>query len=597
MFSAYTIKKVLPRLVIAVIAIQLSWWLCIAAIQLNNAIAHGIEGLLYAPFGGAKGVGLVNSLATTGAAGVGAAATSGVAIGSIAAVGIAAGPGTVIGLLAMAGTALLGALIALFLLVLRRVVIVFLVLTAPIAIIAWVLPGTQKLWKLWWESFMKLLLVYPMILGLIAAGKIAAYVTSQTSENSFLAFFIIVICYFGPFFLIPALLKLSGAAFATITGAVNNRSKGAFDRLRNVRANEAKKNKARFLAGSRYSERNALGRRVNRIGQGVGVGARGRFGLGQTGREAVDLSMQAKADEALKNDPMLQKLAFNDDGNAVLALSGGSRAGAEAAARDLFTDEHGNYDEARANRALAAASAVGFSRQNAQAAMNTLAQNKARAVASGARGRAQVQAGINRLLSGDATGATAGNAGQADNLRSSFAYNASGAGRGDLGGTDWHAHSDSGVGTASLAGFERTGLYQAANGHQSGVSGATDDAVNLLGTGDVEDATRAAIHYEELGAMLPNASGAVRDEILESRRRLEAAGVRTVMGQQVIDPATGAPLQETRRVAYDNNDPTHATWSAADRTRGWRNETVDVTLGDRARAQARTYERPDPNHI
>lgn len=324
MFSAYTIKKVLPRLLIAAILIQLSWWLCIQAIALNNVVAHGIEGLMYAPFGGAKGLSIANDLIPGGAATGAAAAVSGVAVGGFVAASFATGGGTVVGLLALAGTALLGALIALFLLVVRRVVIVFLVLTVPIAIAAWILPGTQKLWKLWWESFIKLLLVYPMILGLIAAGKIAAYVTAQSNTNDFLSFFIIVICYFGPFFLIPALLKLSGAAFATITGAVNNRGKGAFDRLRNVRANEAKKNKARFAAGERFNND-----RLNALSTRVGTK---RLGFGRVGRAAYQQKMEIASMEHAKsaagqsgqhNDGMLQAQTYASEREARAGLAAG----------------------------------------------------------------------------------------------------------------------------------------------------------------------------------------------------------------------------------------------------------------------------------
>lgn len=263
MFSAYTIRKILPRLLIAVIAIQLSWSLVLLAVRLNNDVAHGLEALFYAPFGGIKSFDL--GAIVTGNGGSAAAFTG--SFFGLAAAGtigfLTLGPGTLVGVLALAGTAALGLLVALFTLILRRAVLLFLIVIAPLAIVAWVLPGTDKFWKLWWESFSKLLIMYPLILLMIAAGRVFARVaaaagsTSNTPGAALLTFGMIVLGFFGPLFLIPATLKLAGTAFATITGAVNNKGKGAFDRLRGVRGNEAKKNSTRHLdhAGRRITSR------------------------------------------------------------------------------------------------------------------------------------------------------------------------------------------------------------------------------------------------------------------------------------------------------------------------------------------------------
>jgi hypothetical protein len=364
-----------------------------------------------------------------------------------------------------------------------------------------------------------------------------------------------------------------------------NRERGIFDKQRKYRDGQTQRRRRDVLSGNAQDRLSrAIG--VNAVGRRLGVGARGRFGFGETGRGALDLQSQINADEYLKSNPLLQKLQFDDDANNVMGLSGGTEAGARQAARDLFTDENGNYDSARAERAVARARAVGFSRSNAQAALTTMAQNKSRAVAVGARGREQVQAGINRLAGGNEV--------MAGSLRDSFAYNSNSAGRGDLASTNWNATSDSGISTASLEGFRRSSLYQASNGHQNGVIGATNDSLNLLATGRHEDALRAAIHYAELESLKSSGSGPIADAANEQMRRMEIAGIGAVLQSQMLSQ-NGGPVQENRRVDYDSSNPAHTSWSSEEKARGWRTEARNLTLGDMARREARPYDPPNPN--
>src|SRR6185436_18488033 len=55
-FDAYTIRRLLPRILIAAILTTLSWFLCKLFINFTNDLGMGIKGLLYAPFGGAANV-------------------------------------------------------------------------------------------------------------------------------------------------------------------------------------------------------------------------------------------------------------------------------------------------------------------------------------------------------------------------------------------------------------------------------------------------------------------------------------------------------------------------------------------------------------
>lgn len=347
MFSAYTIKKIAPRLLIAAIMIQLSWWVVIEAIAINSEIAHGVEGLFYAPFGGIEKFlslgNLIQSAGSAGTFGVTSVFLSAAAGGAV----FASGGASVLGILALAGTAALGLLIAILTLVLRQAVLLFLVIIAPLAIVAWVLPGTERLWKLWWETFTKLLLVYPLILMAIAAGRIFAYVSASSGGNQMIGFILVVLGFFGPLFMIPALLKLSGSVFNSIAGVANNRSKGMFDRLTKARGSAAEKARERRYSGKTFkggTEDNFRGR-INRGAQAAlltpSVGGfnptkwRGRVGAAMTGS-----SIQQR-DKMLNDDSYTWK--GNDGFNRAV-----SETNNEQQLRDLLL-ERNLYDPSNAN--------------------------------------------------------------------------------------------------------------------------------------------------------------------------------------------------------------------------------------------------------
>lgn len=177
--SAYTVKKALPRLVIATMFIALSYDICVFLIDFVQTIGAGIHGLLITPFRGVftpdltPDSTLVDILpkpeGVSGALGsvlIGWAAYSG--IGAVVGGGLLA---TLAGFIGIAALTLLGVYV---LLLLRHTLIIALLLLAPLAILAWIFPGRDKLWGLWSKTFMLMLWFYPLIMMTTAIGKIMA---------------------------------------------------------------------------------------------------------------------------------------------------------------------------------------------------------------------------------------------------------------------------------------------------------------------------------------------------------------------------------------------------------------------------------------
>jgi hypothetical protein len=216
--DAYTIRKVLPRLLIAAVAITLSWQLMQFFVKMTNDLGYGIRFLIYQPFAGLHSPVLGSS--TT------ALATLPLLIG-VTAYGF-------VGLLSFMMTAALAVLVGFIVLLLRQLIIIMMIIIAPIAIVAYIMPNTQRMYKMWWESFSKALLMFALISGLIATGRVFSVVAGLNSSSP-LDQLVSFVAYFLPYLLLPATFKYAGSALQGASNLVNSRAQGGFEKLRKGR--------------------------------------------------------------------------------------------------------------------------------------------------------------------------------------------------------------------------------------------------------------------------------------------------------------------------------------------------------------------------
>lgn len=346
--DAYTVRKLLPRLLIAAIFIALSWDILEFLVGLSNEAGVGIRTLIYAPF---------SELASDNELGGGSAwAITLISTGAALFFGW-------LGLLSFALTGLLAALVAFAILVFRKMLIYFLVMMAPFAIACYVLPNTQKLWETWKTGLASVLIVFPIISAFIAIGRVFS-VTAYNSEvagSEVVNQLISLIAYFAPYFLISLAFRLAGGFVATVGGFVNDRSKGAFDRLKNFRSKKVAENTQKMKEGRRFADRNPLARAFNTTTLGLGTGAKGHFGLGARGAEARDqASRNAKANiqnsaayKAIQDDdPALEAATYGDANSALRGLM--ARGHSEAEARRAVNAVHSSIGFGRAQQIAAA---------------------------------------------------------------------------------------------------------------------------------------------------------------------------------------------------------------------------------------------------
>ena len=210
----YDIKKILPRLIVTVILVNTSFYICAAINDIVNIVGAGAYTLL---------------------SGLGGGATES-PISHVAS-GLVVGLAVVVLALFFLGTALLAILGFIAALAFRQVLVVVLIVISPLAFVAWLLPNTEKWFKSWWTNFTKLLFVYPIIMAVFGATRVLEYISFQATSasadggmDSVITWVMQVVIWgviqIAPILALAPVMKMGGGLMGKIQGGVN-KVKGA----------------------------------------------------------------------------------------------------------------------------------------------------------------------------------------------------------------------------------------------------------------------------------------------------------------------------------------------------------------------------------
>ncbi len=231
--SNYGVKKMLPRLIIAAILVNLSFFICAAAVDISNVIGHSIKGSIDSVTNGIN--------ITSGDTGWDSAWNgndppqwSGL-VTFILAGGILIYAG--LSVLLPIGIAALAAIVTVVVvLTLRQALILLLVVVAPLAFVAFLLPNTEGWFKKWRGLFATLLLMFPAIALIFGASTLAGKIVMGGADGPPLIKTAIQIMGAGitiiPLFITPVIMKTAGGVLNRFAGMVNNSEKGVFDRMK-----------------------------------------------------------------------------------------------------------------------------------------------------------------------------------------------------------------------------------------------------------------------------------------------------------------------------------------------------------------------------
>jgi hypothetical protein len=263
--SNYGIKKMLPRIFVAAILVNLSFYICAVAVDISNIVGSSLHELLTSQ---------TKALGNNTGSNLGewerisdwllAGGTAALAIGGTA---VVLGPTGFLGALALliplAVTALVAALVVLFILIARQALVIILIVLAPLAFVAFLLPNTEQWFDRWRKIFFSMLLIYPLVALLFGGSQLAAAVIRGGADDA-LVYILSLAVLVLPLFATPLLLKLSGSLIGRIAGVMNNPNKGVFDRM--------KKGSSRYVERKRNSNLGAALARSEKIRQGSGRG-------------------------------------------------------------------------------------------------------------------------------------------------------------------------------------------------------------------------------------------------------------------------------------------------------------------------------------
>ena len=262
------IKRVLPKLIIAAILINLSYLICMLFVDISNILGVGLNNL----FANIT-VSIDNSASTTGAAVLSTVVTGAVggAVGALVAGTSPIWGGVVIiplvlGLI----TTLIGVLFFFILLGARQAAVIMLVVISPIAFACYMLPNTKSIFDKWLKMFEALLLLYPLC-GLMMGGSAFASKILLTMDTGFLGKLIAMLVGVVPFFFIPTLLRGAFSAMGNLGARISGFGQNMGRRITGAAANSdaVKDWNTRLRTGiNRDGSLNAMGRARERAMSG-----------------------------------------------------------------------------------------------------------------------------------------------------------------------------------------------------------------------------------------------------------------------------------------------------------------------------------------
>ena len=327
-----------------------------------NTIDHlgiGLADLMYAPFGGAKAFDLntVMQSFTSGTAQVfNWIGFLGVAIGAVVA------PFLMLGII-------LSVLVAIFVgfltLLFRKIIIILALIFVPVALISWMMPndGLRQYWKLWWSNFSKALMMFPLIIAVIAGGRIFAKIGSGQAD--FVGFFIVLVGFFGPLFILPKTFKWGGTAMQLAGNAMTKAQTATLkkpkeflgERQKGWSAERTRQSQERYLNNEGFNWRRPWRRPVDLVKAGAADptlwGRRRRQAMDNyvfKGLESEETDLKAANARAQNN---INRLRSDDQDPYARALAAGQKVEVGRDGRIIATryraDAAGNFVDAAGN--------------------------------------------------------------------------------------------------------------------------------------------------------------------------------------------------------------------------------------------------------
>ena len=207
-FKAYTVKTLLSRLIVVAVATNFSFYICAALADLSNIAGVGVYELI------------INEIRNDGADGQYNGLLDSINV-------ILKGIGLIVLAFLNAGVVILAVLTIFGAIALRQIALVVLVIMSPLAFACYLLPNTEKWFRKWWDSYIRLLIVFPFFTAAWAGCRMVGYIIAEMPGlDTASAGIISTLTTIAPPLLILPIFKMSSG----LMGKMTNMSRGAIDK-------------------------------------------------------------------------------------------------------------------------------------------------------------------------------------------------------------------------------------------------------------------------------------------------------------------------------------------------------------------------------
>lgn len=228
--SNYGVKKMLPRLVIAAVLVNLSFTICAILLDLSNIAGYAFQDAF---------MGIKNTISTVGentSTWTWSEVISTALSNGALAVGAITFTTELLPMLVPAAT-LAGLTLLLILLIMaaRQALIIILIIISPLAFVCYLLPGTEKWFKKWRDSFLTMLVFFPAFSVVFGGAQLAGILIIQNASgpNGAIMHVLGMLVQIIPLAITPLIMKFSGGVLGKFAGFVNDKNKGWYDRTKN----------------------------------------------------------------------------------------------------------------------------------------------------------------------------------------------------------------------------------------------------------------------------------------------------------------------------------------------------------------------------
>jgi len=223
--SNYGIKKMLPKIIVFAILVNISWYISVIMIDISNIVGHSLFEWL-----SGDGTWQFSSDSQSEDSPVeqilsGGNTAAAIGVGTAAAISGAFAAGSSI--LLFIFSAALALIMMVFILLIRQAAVIVLVVVSPVAFVAGILPNTEGFFKKWMKFLKNMLMIYP-ICSLIVGGSIFVSNLLYNNESSPLLKVAYGLLPILSLFTIVAIIK---SVLSIIDGLTGGNLRGTLDKM------------------------------------------------------------------------------------------------------------------------------------------------------------------------------------------------------------------------------------------------------------------------------------------------------------------------------------------------------------------------------